>query len=103
MRKIIFVEGVSGVGKSTMAVKLCDAIIGHGFRAAFHLEGDADNPVDLFNCAYLSKAGFLQLLQDYLSDTDALMNNSISETDYVLVRYGDRNMTYFNSPLFDAL
>ncbi len=103
MRKIVFVEGVSGVGKSTTAVKLCDALIDHGFRAACHLEGDADNPVDLFNCAYLTKAGFSQLLQDYPSDTYALMNNSISEADYVLVRYGDRKMTYFNSQLFDAL
>jgi thymidylate kinase len=55
MRKIVFVEGVSGVGKSTTVVKLCDALIDHGFRAAFHLEGDADNPVDLVNCAYLTR------------------------------------------------
>lgn len=40
MRNIVFVEGVSGVGKSTTAVKLCHALIDHGFRAAFYLEGE---------------------------------------------------------------
>lgn len=58
MKKLVFVEGVSGVGKSTTAVKLRDALIDHGFQAVCHLEGDADNPVDFFNCAYLTKTEF---------------------------------------------
>lgn len=103
MKKLVFVEGVSGVGKSTTVVKLCDALNDHGFRAVCHLEGDANNPVDLFNCAYLTKTEFSQLLQNYPSDTCTLINNNVSEADYVLVRYGDRNTAYFAPPLLDEL
>ena len=103
MKKLVFVEGVSGVGKSTTALKLRDALNDYGFRAVCHLEGDADNPVDFFNCAYLTKAEFSQLLQGYPSDKYALINNSVQETDYVLVRYGDCNASYFTQQLFDVL
>ncbi|HBP38732.1 MAG TPA: hypothetical protein DD640_08330 [Clostridiales bacterium] len=103
MKKLIFVEGVSGVGKSTLTVKLRDALIAHGFRAVCHLEGDADNPVDLFCCAYLTKTEFFQLLQDYPIDKDTLIENSVQEADYVLVRYGDCNTAFFVPTLFDVL
>ncbi|MEN6315321.1 MAG: hypothetical protein ABFD25_13880 [Clostridiaceae bacterium] len=103
MKKLVFVEGVSGVGKSTTAVKLCNVLNDLGFRAVCHSEGDADNPVDFFNCAYLTKAEFSQLLQDYPSYRYTLINNSVQEADYVLVRYGDRNTAYFASPLLDVL
>ena len=103
MKKLVFIEGVSGVGKSTTVMKLYDALNGHGFRSVCHLEGDTDNPVDFFHCAYLTKIEFSQLLQNYPSDTCVLKNNSISEADYVLVRYGNRNTTYFTPPLFDVL
>ena len=103
MKKLVFVEGVSGVGKSTIAVKLRDALNSLGFSAVCHLEGRVDNPVDFFNCAYLTKIEFSQLLHDYPSDTYALINNSVQETKYVLVSYGDSNTTFFTSPLLDVL
>lgn len=103
MKKLVFVEGVSGVGKSTTAVKLHNVLNDLGFRAVCHLEGEADNPVDFFNSAYLTKTEFSQLLQDYPSDTYALINNSVQEAQYVLVHYGDRNTTYFVPPLLDVL
>jgi MoxR-like ATPase len=40
----VFVESVSGVGKSTTAAKLCDAMNTRGYSASCYLEGDADNP-----------------------------------------------------------
>ena len=103
MKKLVFIEGVSGAGKSATAVRLRDALNDHGFRAVCHLEGKADNPVDFFNCAYLTKAEFLQLLQNYPSDRYTLINNSVQEADYVLVRYGDCNTAYFAPPVFDVL
>lgn len=103
MKKLVFVEGVSGVGKSTTAVKLRNVLNDLGFRAVCLLEGEADNPVDFFNCAYLTKTEFSQVLQDYPSDTHVLINNSVQEAKYVLVHYGDRNTTYFAPPLLDVL
>lgn len=103
MKKLVFIEGVSGVGKTTTAVKLCDALLTRGYSTICHLEGDADNPVDFFNCSYLTKTEFLHLLQDYPSDRYTLINNSIQEADYILVRYGDRNTAYFAPPLFNVL
>lgn len=103
MKKLIFIEGVSGVGKTTTAVKLCDALRTCGYSTIYHLEGDADNPVDFFNCAYLTKAEFSQLLKDYSSDRFALINNKVQGEDYILVRYGDHNITYFAPPLFNVL
>ena len=68
MKKLVFIEGVSGVGKTITAVKLCDALLTRGYSTICHLEGDADNPVDFFNCSYLTKTEFLQLLHDYPTD-----------------------------------
>ena len=103
MKKLIFVEGLSGVGKSTTAVKLCEELNSRSYSAVCHLEGDVNNPVDLFSCAFLTKAEFAQLLRDFQNDVDALIRSSIHENDYVLVRYCDRNTAFFSPPLWDAL
>lgn len=101
--RLVFVEGVSGVGKSTTAVKLRDYLNDLGFRAVCYLEGDPNNPVDLYSCAYLSKTEFSQLMRSCPNEKNALLKHSIEEADYVLVRYGDRNAAFFDPPLFDML
>ena len=103
MKKLIFVEGVSGVGKSTTAVKLCRELNSRSYSAGCYLEGEANNPVDLFSCAFLTKAQFTQHLRNFQNDADALIKSSIHENDYVLVRYCDRNTAFFSPPLLDAL
>ncbi len=103
MRQLILIEGVSGVGKSTVAGKLCDDLNHRGYLSVCHLEGDADNPVDLFGCAYLTKEEFSRFLQDFPNDAGLLMKNSIHTADYVLVHYRNRNVSYFVPPLLETL
>ncbi len=103
MKKLIFIEGVSGVGKSTTAQKLCEALNSLGLKTACYLEGDTDNPVDFYNCAYLTKAELYQLLLKYPNDVQAIYKQCIQEQDYVLVRYGGSNTAYFETPLINEL
>jgi hypothetical protein len=103
MKKIIFIEGVSGVGKSTATAMLCGALNERGLRALCYLEGDTENPVDFYNCAYLTKTEFNQILQAYPHDMGALISKSIQEPDYVLVRYGDSDKSFFAGSLLSQL
>ncbi|MEI6579919.1 MAG: hypothetical protein WCN92_10730 [Eubacteriales bacterium] len=103
MKKLILIEGVSGVGKSTTAAKLCEALNDRGLSAVCYIEGDADNPVDLFACAYLTKDKFSQILLDFPNDASLLTKNSRHEADYVLVSYCNRNAACFSPLLLEEL
>ena len=52
MTNIVFIEGVSGVGKTTTAVLLNDKLRDMGHNVRCYLEGAGDNPLDPFNGAY---------------------------------------------------
>lgn len=52
MKNLIFIEGVSGVGKSTTTTKLCKKLPESGYTAVCHLEGEIKSPVDLFWVAF---------------------------------------------------
>lgn len=103
MKKLVFIEGVSGVGKSTTAEKLSCALRNLGIAALCYLEGDANNPVDLFGCAYLTAEEFAGALKRYPHESDKLLQHSTRVHDYALVRYRDRNTGYFRTPLLDWL
>lgn len=47
MSRIIFIEGVSGVGETTMAQHLCDKLRRLGYSASCYPEGDPYSPLDL--------------------------------------------------------
>ena len=58
MKKIVFIEGISGVGKSTVTQKLCNKLREMGFSADCFLEFDYENPIDFYSTAYrLGKSG----------------------------------------------
>lgn len=46
MARLIFLEGISGVGKSTMARSLCDDLQSKGLSAKAYVEFDYTNPID---------------------------------------------------------
>lgn len=52
VNRLIFIEGISGVGKSTSAALLCDELQKMGFDNACYVEGDRNNPLDPFKGTY---------------------------------------------------
>ncbi len=52
MNNIIFIEGVSGVGKTTTTTLLRDKIRDMGYKTDCCIEGDNDNPLDPFKGTY---------------------------------------------------
>ena len=103
MIRLVLIEGVSGVGKSTTAETLCYELRNRGIAAQCYLEGDADNPVDLFGCAYLTTGDFAGVLKQYPHEADMLLQHSSRTADYALVRYRDRGTDYFHAPLLNWL
>jgi len=62
MKNIIFIEGVSGVGKSTTVTLLSKKLRDTGYLVSRHLEGDPDSPLDLCWASYLTKSEYDTLL-----------------------------------------
>jgi deoxyadenosine/deoxycytidine kinase len=92
MAHLIFIEGVSGVGKSTISLALREALP----SARCFLEGDSDSPLDLFHVSYLTRAQHALLLRAHPASAGALNKRSVIEADYALIRY--RNAA--REPLF---
>lgn len=103
MKRLVFIEGVSGVGKSTIAEVLWNELLNRGISARCYLEGDADSPVDLFGCAYLTPAEFADVLEQYPHEADKLLEHSTKTDDYALVRYRDKHTDHFHAPLLEWL
>ncbi len=103
MKRLIFVEGVSGTGKSTTAAKLHEALNSSGYQASCHLEGDSDNPIDLCWFAYLTRSEFQRLILAYPPYADALAAASIVENDYILVQYQNQQTKFYSPELYGYL
>lgn len=107
MKKLVFIEGVFGVGKSATAVKLRDTLNDYGFRAVCHLEGNADNPVDFFNCAYLTKdvpvADSFELIKDIYKVDDTSFKKNLDElTEFLSILMKSFEPRPGNSPSVSA-
>ncbi len=87
MTNAVFVEGVSGIGKSTTVRKLRDALRSSGHRAECFTEGDPNHPLDLCWVASLDAPDYEKLLEAYPSFSDALARNVVYRGNYVLLRY----------------
>lgn len=87
MSNLIFFEGVSGVGKSTLSRTLSESLIRRGEAAICFLEGASDSPLDLAYAAYLSRTQYDELLARHPSAAEQIGRESIVEADYAVVRY----------------
>jgi thymidylate kinase len=103
MKNLIFIEGVSGAGKSTMTPKLCEKLQDNGYSVNCYLEGDIKSPVDSFGQAYLSKTEYENIQLKYPEFTDDLSKNCISGYEYNLVRYRDNKQRYYSTKLYEYL
>ncbi len=87
MTRLFFVEGVSGVGKTTTVEALCRELGNLSIPAQCYVEGDPSNPVDLFGCAYLTAEEFAGLLGQYPHEACRILRHSVIAGGYALVRY----------------
>jgi Cdc6-like AAA superfamily ATPase len=87
MENIIFIEGVSGVGKSTTVQDLSEKLRNLGYSVTYHLEGDSVSPLDLCWAAYLTIPEYERLVITYPIFAEELSKNIIFKGDYILLRY----------------
>lgn len=87
MKNIIFIEGVSGVGKTTTVTLLAKKLQDIGYSVSYHLEGEPDSPLDLCWVAYMSKSEYEILLNTYTNFAKELSKNITSIGDGILLQY----------------
>ena len=78
MAKLIFLEGISGVGKSTMARSLCEDLQAKGLAAKAYLEFDYTNPIDFYCVAYYAAKEYEMLLTDNPENEASISSNTIN-------------------------
>ncbi|MEA4823868.1 MAG: hypothetical protein VB111_07140 [Clostridiaceae bacterium] len=100
---LIFVEGVSGVGKSTTTTALCKKLRDMGYSTACYLEGDINSPVDSFWSACLTKAEYDHIRLTYRDFAYEISDNGINGDNYILVRYQDLKRKYYSPELYEYL
>jgi len=101
--QLIFIEGVSGVGKTTFARKLCDKLNELKRSANCYLEFDFANPIDFYCAAYFKQDEYADLFTEYNQFAGDIKNNTIFAGDMRLVRYYNREMPLFAEPLLTVL
>jgi thymidylate kinase len=87
MTNLIFIEGVSGAGKSTAAKALAEKLCKMGFNAVHYTEGDIGNPIDFYCVAYFSINDYESLLNNYTVIAETIIKHTIIADDVRLVRY----------------
>lgn len=103
LTKLVFIEGVSGVGKSTMVRMLSDELKAHGYYVKRYVEFDYTNPIDFYSTAYFSIDEYEMLIKKYISVTDEIKANTINAGKIKLVRYYNENTPLFEEPLLSEL
>ncbi|MCL2408788.1 MAG: hypothetical protein FWC96_04140 [Oscillospiraceae bacterium] len=101
--RLIFVEGVSGVGKTKLTQKLCDKLSEMGYCARCYLEGDFKNPIDFYCTAYFKQHEYENLIAEFPDYLDDIASNTIVAEDVRLVRYYSGETALFDEPLLDIL
>lgn len=99
MAELIFIEGVSGLGKSTLVRALAGRLRAAGRRVRAYVEFDAANPIDFYCTAYLPRREYAALAARY----PELRAHAIDAGEAVLVRYYDGDTPLFAEPLRSEL
>jgi len=104
MTNLIFIEGVSGAGKSTAVTAVAEALRAQGHKVCHYIEGDPDCPLDLYWAAYLTIPQYESILQRYPAFADELMRNVIAKEEaYILLRYQVWKTRLYSQDLSDEL
>lgn len=80
--KNVFIEGIQGMGKSTLVTSLSNAI------PEFHVcrEGDY-SPIDLAWCTWMSSDDYNTVLNRYAPIRDEIIKNTVQENEHFIVSY----------------
>lgn len=103
MPELIFLEGVSGVGKSTMTRALAEELRHRGCSVLKYEEGDADNPIDFFQTAFLTAKEYTQLCARHSAESASLQKRAVFAGDARLIRYARGSVPLFREPLLSEL
>jgi len=103
MKKIVFIEGISGVGKSTVTQKLCNKLREMGFSTDCFLEFDCENPIDFYSTAYFTEDEYKSLLEMHSESLDMLQHNTIVVKGIRLIRYYNKTVPLFSESLLSIL
>lgn len=103
MSQLIFIEGVSGVGKSTMVRMLSEELQRRGYTVQSYLEFDYTNPIDFYCTAYLSEEEYEKICRDFNSEIAAISQNTITAGKARLVRYCNEDTPLFGDSLQSVL
>lgn len=103
MTKLIFMEGVSGVGKTTMTRMLEKELQDAGYTVRIYAEFDFTNPIDFYCTAYLTHAETDALRRKYPAETETIRRYTIPAGEAVLVRYFDEDTPLFPEDLLEEL
>lgn len=103
LTKLIFIEGVSGVGKSTMVQTLQKELTDLGYKVKSYLEGDYTNPIDFYHTAYFTAHEYEKLGYKYSYNREIINMNTIKVDDIRLIRYAKGKEFIFEEPLLSTL
>ncbi len=76
----IFIEGISGTGKSTLLMSL------RKLSYILYFEGDL-NPIDLTRCAYLTEIEYKYICHKYCDILADIKKNTLSQDNYNIIAY----------------
>ena len=102
MAKLIFLEGISGVGKSTMARSLCKDLQTNGLSAKAYVEFDYTNPIDFYCVAYYPTEEYETLLAENPEYETAIRANTIDAGKARLIHYFDEDTPLFEEPFLSV-
>lgn len=103
MTQILFIEGVSGVGKSTLVSRLTERLRTQGYSVKSWVEFDFTNPIDYYCTAYYLSDEYENLCSRYPASVETLRQYTVSADDVRLVRYYNEDTPLFDQPLLSEL
>lgn len=101
MKNLIFIEGISGAGKSTTVKSLSDKLLQAGYSVEYYLEFDFTNPIDFYCVAYFKQDEYEDLLAQQFEFAEVIENNTIFTGDIRLIRYYKGKIALFPEPLLN--
>ena len=83
MNKIVFIEGVSGVGKTTTTALLSETLQDMSYKVNCYIEGDNNNPLDPFGGMYPPKISIAEFIETHIQWWQAFMETKV-EHDFIV-------------------